>query len=111
VQSLWAGVCQATTEPLPHHDDANEGGASAGPLGYKVVTFYWLTDVDDYEATVARHRHWVTEQQLDLRGRIYINQQGINAQLSGPGDHAVQYAQWVTQVRRRARRSLEGGAE
>ena len=95
----WAGVCHATTEPPPHSDG---DGDAAGALGYKVVTFYWLTDVDDYEATVARHQQWVGEQQLDVRGRIYINQQGINAQLSGPGDHAVQYAQWVTQVRRRA---------
>lgn len=32
---------------------------------------------------------------LDVRGRIYISPQGINAQYSGPEADAVQYAQWV----------------
>ena len=34
---------------------------------------------------------------LDVRGRIYISPQGINAQYSGPEADAVQYAQWVEQ--------------
>jgi predicted sulfurtransferase len=32
---------------------------------------------------------------LDIRGRIYISAQGINAQYSGPADDACQYARWV----------------
>ena len=32
---------------------------------------------------------------LDVRGRIYISPQGINAQYSGPEADALQYAQWV----------------
>ncbi len=32
---------------------------------------------------------------LDVRGRIYISSQGINAQYSGPADDACQYARWV----------------
>ena len=32
---------------------------------------------------------------LDIRGRIYLSRQGINAQLSGPVDQALGYARWV----------------
>ena len=32
---------------------------------------------------------------LDIRGRIYISSQGINAQYSGPVDDACQYVRWV----------------
>ncbi len=34
---------------------------------------------------------------LDIRGRIYLSPQGINAQYSGPAADAVKYAQWVEQ--------------
>ena len=83
------GVCHAAAQEV----------AVGEALGFKVVTFYWLTDVVDYEEVVALHRQWVADRAYDVRGRIYINQQGINAQLSAPADQAVEYAQWVTQVR------------
>jgi len=35
-------------------------------------------------------------QARDIKGRIYVNEQGINAQLSGYGGDAVAYADWVT---------------
>jgi hypothetical protein len=35
-------------------------------------------------------------QARDIKGRIYVNEQGVNAQLSGAGDDAVAYAEWVT---------------
>jgi predicted sulfurtransferase len=35
-------------------------------------------------------------QARDIKGRIYVNEQGINAQLSGYGNDAVAYAEWVT---------------
>ena len=35
-------------------------------------------------------------QARDIKGRIYVNEQGINAQLSGYGNDAVAYADWVT---------------
>lgn len=34
---------------------------------------------------------------LDIRGRIYLSPQGINAQYSGPEVDAVKYAEWVEQ--------------
>ncbi|TYH80229.1 hypothetical protein ES332_D03G118100v1 [Gossypium tomentosum] len=32
---------------------------------------------------------------LDIHGRIYINQQGINAQYSGPSKHSFAYVEWL----------------
>ena len=42
---------------------------------------------------VAQHRGVIAG--LDIKGRIYISKQGINAQFSGPASDAVSYAQWV----------------
>jgi hypothetical protein len=32
---------------------------------------------------------------LDIRGRIYISSQGINAQFGGTTEHALQYVEWL----------------
>ncbi|KAK8305330.1 hypothetical protein V6Z12_D03G055600 [Gossypium hirsutum] len=32
---------------------------------------------------------------LDIHGRIYINEQGINAQYSGPSKHSFAYVKWL----------------
>ncbi|KAK8309546.1 hypothetical protein V6Z12_D02G131400 [Gossypium hirsutum] len=34
-------------------------------------------------------------QGLDIHGRIYINEQGINAQYSGPSKHSFAYVEWL----------------
>lgn len=44
---------------------------------------------------LVQHREWMEGK--DIRGRIYISAQGINAQYSGPEEDAVAYAQWVEQ--------------
>ena len=35
---------------------------------------------------MAAHHAFIEENGLEIRGRIYINQQGINAQMSGRGE-------------------------
>jgi len=60
---------------------------------YKLVTFYWLTDIEDPDGLVEAHRDFMKSR--DCKGRIYINKQGINAQLSGMGTDAVDYAEFV----------------
>eukprot|EP00983_Pelagomonas_calceolata_P104018 1158975-Pelagomonas_calceolata.AAC.29 len=32
---------------------------------------------------------------LDIRGRIYISAQGLNAQFGGTSEHALQYVTWL----------------
>eukprot|EP00899_Mesostigma_viride_P027965 jgi/Mesvir1/8353/Mv12613-RA.1 len=68
---------------------------------YAVSTFYHLVRIEDPHAEVARHLDFVTalgggdEQGMPICGRIYINEQGINAQLSGRMDHARAYTEWL----------------
>ena len=58
-----------------------------------VMNFYHLVDLPNEEAELADHRAWLDGQ--DVRGRIYISSQGINAQLSAPKTVALAYAAWI----------------
>ena len=62
---------------------------------YQLVTFFRFADVRDPEAEAARHRARVEREGWELRGRIYINEQGINAQMSGRKRDGEAYARWV----------------
>ncbi|KAF0917986.1 hypothetical protein E2562_021683 [Oryza meyeriana var. granulata] len=65
----------------------------ATPQDFVVVTFYKFVPVEDPRAEVARHLHFL--QGRDIHGRIYMNEQGINAHYSGPQKDAVAYADWL----------------
>uniref|UniRef100_A0A0E0KLX7 Rhodanese domain-containing protein n=1 Tax=Oryza punctata TaxID=4537 RepID=A0A0E0KLX7_ORYPU len=67
--------------------------AVAQPQEFVVVTFYKFVPIDDPRAEVARHLHFL--QGRDIHGRIYMNEQGINSQYSGPHKDAVAYADWL----------------
>nr|AAP44745.1 unknown protein [Oryza sativa Japonica Group] len=94
--------------------------AVAQPQEFVVVTFYKFVSIDDPRAEVSRHLHFL--QGRDIHGRIYMNEQGINAQCfhqhgvlrylpcllslydnltetgdmySGPHKDAVAYADWL----------------
>lgn len=41
------------------------------------------------------HRRWILSNNHDIRGRIYISPQGINAQYGGTVRDATAYAKWV----------------
>ncbi|KAM3318780.1 hypothetical protein ACQJBY_036131 [Aegilops geniculata] len=56
--------------------------AGADESEFVVVTFYKLVPVDDPRAEVAAHLHFLQGRDMDIHGRIYMNQQGINAQYS-----------------------------
>ena len=43
------------------------------------------------------HRKHIEALGLDVRGRIYISSQGMNAQYGGTVEHATAYAEWVKQ--------------
>uniref|UniRef100_A0A0D9W1P4 Rhodanese domain-containing protein n=1 Tax=Leersia perrieri TaxID=77586 RepID=A0A0D9W1P4_9ORYZ len=60
---------------------------------FLVVTFYKFVPLHDPRAEVATHLHFL--QGRDIHGRIYINEQGINAQYSGPHKDALAYADWL----------------
>ncbi|TVU44270.1 hypothetical protein EJB05_03706 [Eragrostis curvula] len=60
---------------------------------FVVVTFYKFVPLEDPRAEVANHLHFL--QGHDIHGRIYLNEQGINAQYSGPHKDAMAYADWL----------------
>ena len=62
---------------------------------YQLITFFRFAAIEDPVAEVERHRAHIERRGWELRGRIYVNEQGINAQMSGRGREGEEYAQWV----------------
>lgn len=59
---------------------AKPEGEPSGLDEFLVVSFYKFVFIDDPEAEVSNHLEFL--QGRDIHGRIYINEQGINAQWS-----------------------------
>ena len=85
-------AAEATRRRTRRNEDDDGRGT---PSSHQLITFFCFTEVPDYEAELAEHRAFVEENGLEIRGRIYINQQGINAQMSGQGTDGERYARWV----------------
>lgn len=49
-------------------------------------------------AIAACSREYLTAHQLDVKGRIFLHEQGINAQFSAPLADALQYTRWIQQT-------------
>jgi UPF0176 protein len=62
-------------------------------MQYQVIAYYWIGKVEDPYAEIARHKEFF--QNRDLKGRIYISEQGINGQASGSREHAADYIAWM----------------
>ncbi|XP_057818585.1 uncharacterized protein LOC131031479 isoform X3 [Cryptomeria japonica] len=62
-------------------------------LEFLAVSFYHFVRIEDPQEEVAKHQEFLESR--NIMGRIYINQQGINAQYSGPVLDALAYAEWV----------------
>jgi len=60
---------------------------------YFVVAFYIFTPVQDPHAEVAKHVAFFKER--DVKCRIYISHDGINAQMSALKEHALEYIDWM----------------
>ncbi|CAI9780454.1 unnamed protein product [Fraxinus pennsylvanica] len=58
-----------------------------------VVNFYRFVCIKNPEEQVSKHLSFM--QGRDIHGRIYLNEQGINAQYSGPSKDALAYVEWV----------------
>ena len=94
------GGTPAAHEPHPSSSDASArvavpGSSSRRRHTHQLITFFKFATVPDHDAEVAAHRAFIEENGLEIRGRIYINQQGINAQMSGRGEDGETYARWV----------------
>lgn len=73
--------CKASWDPKTHF-------IFSASLGSPRLCLYLLVCTDAEPALLCR-------QARDIKGRIYMNEQGINAQLSGSGDAAIEYANFV----------------
>ncbi|KAK6925395.1 Rhodanase, C-terminal [Dillenia turbinata] len=60
---------------------------------FVVVNFYQLLFIKDPQLEVSKHLSFL--QNRDIHGRIYLNEQGINAQYSGPSKDALAYVKWL----------------
>ncbi|XP_071711485.1 rhodanese-like domain-containing protein 8, chloroplastic [Rutidosis leptorrhynchoides] len=60
---------------------------------FVVVNFYQFVFIKDPEDEVSKHLEFLKGR--DIHGRIYINEQGINAQYSGPSEDAIAYVSWL----------------
>ncbi len=61
---------------------------------YRVLLYYWFCDIADPSAYAAAHRAKCEE--LDLRGRILIAEEGINGTCSGTTDSCDAYMRWLS---------------
>ncbi|KAJ6373724.1 hypothetical protein OIU78_029415 [Salix suchowensis] len=83
-QKLWEFNCStipsSSIVEIPYND-------------FVVVNFYRFVLINDPLEEVAKHLSFLKG--LDIHGRIYVNEQGINAQYSGPSKDALAYVEWL----------------
>jgi UPF0176 protein len=65
---------------------------------YCVIAFYLFTEIQDPIEEVRKHKDFFLSR--DIRCRIYISHQGINAQMSASKEHAIEYIEWMKQDER-----------
>ena len=66
---------------------------ASGAASMRVTNFYHLAPIPNARAARKAHERVLTT--LDVRGRIYISPQGINAQFSAPEADTEAYVAWV----------------
>lgn len=62
---------------------------------YWIIAYYVFTPIEDPTGEVKRHQKFLENK--DIKCRIYISNQGINAQMSGSKIDAQIYLEWVKQ--------------
>uniref|UniRef100_M4EAY4 Rhodanese domain-containing protein n=1 Tax=Brassica campestris TaxID=3711 RepID=M4EAY4_BRACM len=88
----WSFSCQCRNRGRNYSKFDDEGE------DFIVVNFYRFVSIQDPAAEIAKHLSFL--QDLNIRGRIYLNEQGINAQYSGPSKDALSYVEWLKQDER-----------
>ena len=60
---------------------------------HSVIAYYWLSPLENPQREIARQKMFFQER--DMLGRLYISEQGINAQMSALKAHAEEYIEWM----------------
>ncbi|KAG5014879.1 hypothetical protein JHK85_021015 [Glycine max] len=96
--SLALTHCKLVPSALP----LTQPSSSRKDFDFVVVNFYHFVFIQDPQAEVAKHRSFLELEGLDINGRVYLNEQGINAQVglgfahySGPSKDAMAYVNWL----------------
>ncbi|KAJ8748594.1 hypothetical protein K2173_007584 [Erythroxylum novogranatense] len=84
-REVWVGNSGISTE--------SQCRASEPANDFVVVNFYRFVLIEEPHVEVAKHLSFL--EGLDIHGRIYLNEQGINAQYSGPFKDALAYVEWL----------------
>ncbi|XP_058732365.1 rhodanese-like domain-containing protein 8, chloroplastic isoform X2 [Vicia villosa] len=69
--------------------------SSSSSRDFVVVNFYHFVFIKNPQQQVAKHLSFLELEGLDINGRVYLNEQGINAQYSGPSKDAMAYVNWI----------------
>lgn len=69
--------------------------SSSSSSDFVVVNFYHFVLIKNPQQQVAKHLSFLELECLDIHGRVYLNEQGINAQFSGPSEDAMAYVNWI----------------
>lgn len=64
-------------------------------MNYYVIAYYIFTPIADPMLEIKKHKDFFKNR--EMKGRIYISEEGINAQLSGLKPHATEYMEWMKQ--------------
>ncbi|XP_059644788.1 rhodanese-like domain-containing protein 8, chloroplastic isoform X2 [Cornus florida] len=83
---------------VPSSSPQAEDGFDVDDNCFIVVNFYHFVFIKDPEDEVSKHLSFL--QGLDIHGRIYLNEQGINAQYSGPSKDSLAYVKWLREDHR-----------
>lgn len=62
-------------------------------MDYQVIAYYYLGGLEDPHAEIAKQKEFFAAR--DMMGRLYISEQGINAQMSALSAHAEEYIAWM----------------
>ncbi|KAJ0257265.1 Rhodanese-like domain-containing protein 8 [Hirschfeldia incana] len=89
----WTFSCKCRNRGRNGHAKFEDEGED-----FIVVNFYRFVSIQDPAAEIEKHLSFL--QDLNIRGRIYLNEQGINAQYSGPSKDALAYVEWLKEDER-----------
>ncbi len=60
---------------------------------YLAIAYYYFTPILDLQEDLEAHRNFLNSR--DIRGRIYLSQEGVNGQVSGEYRDALGYIDWL----------------
>lgn len=64
-------------------------------MEYSVLAYYIFAPIDDPQKEVTLHKKFCSER--DIKGRLYISEQGINGQMSAAPEAAKEYMTWMSE--------------